>query len=163
MTSTFLTATSPLVPLSASVAILLVEDGSYVVQHRDDKEHIWYPDHWGLFGGAIEPDESPNQALLRELQEELDIQFDNASLFTTFDFDFTQCGYSPMKRYFFEVKTTRQAIKSVSLNEGRECRIVDPIDFLDNYRVAPYDSFALWMHFRQQRLINSRVLPGLED
>ena len=40
-------------------------------QLRDNNPAIEYPNHWGLFGGGIEPDESPTEAMLRELKEEL--------------------------------------------------------------------------------------------
>jgi len=39
-------------------------------QLRDADEQIFYPNHWGLFGGGQEPEESPTQAALRELKEE---------------------------------------------------------------------------------------------
>ncbi len=43
----------------AAAAIIFLDDGRYLMQHRDDKPGIFYPDHWGLFGGAIEPGEDP--------------------------------------------------------------------------------------------------------
>ena len=36
---------------------------------------IFFPDHWGLFGGATEPGESDEQGLRRELMEELTLDF----------------------------------------------------------------------------------------
>ena len=35
------------------------------------EDGIFYPGHWGLFGGAMEPGEAADAALRRELQEEL--------------------------------------------------------------------------------------------
>lgn len=49
-------------PLSvgdAVAAIICVEAGGYLMQLRDARPDIWYPDHWGLFGGALEPEEDP--------------------------------------------------------------------------------------------------------
>ena len=37
----------------ACAAIILLEDGRYLLQLRDDIESIWYPGHWGCFGGAV--------------------------------------------------------------------------------------------------------------
>ena len=43
-------------PLDAGAAqdavagILVLEDGRYLMQLRDDIPGIFYPDHWGLFG-----------------------------------------------------------------------------------------------------------------
>ena len=39
------------------------------MQLRDQKPNIFYPGHWGLFGGAIEENEDPTVALKRELRK----------------------------------------------------------------------------------------------
>lgn len=44
---------------------------SYLLQLRDFKPSIIFPGHWGAFGGAIEEGESPRDALVRELIEEI--------------------------------------------------------------------------------------------
>jgi len=41
---------------------------------RDDKPNIPRPNCWSLFGGGIEPDESPIDALKREMGEEINIE-----------------------------------------------------------------------------------------
>src|SRR5205085_11015572 len=71
MTDWFLAADTPL-HLDNAVAALIVVDGSgYLLQRRDNVPQIFFPDHWGLFGGAIDPGETPEAALRRELREEL--------------------------------------------------------------------------------------------
>ncbi len=42
-----------------------------LLQLRDDKPDILFPNYWGFFGGTIEPTESAEQALIREIAEEL--------------------------------------------------------------------------------------------
>ena len=41
---------------------------------RDDKPEIPFPNHWDFFGGHVEAGESPEQALVREIKEELGIE-----------------------------------------------------------------------------------------
>jgi 8-oxo-dGTP diphosphatase len=54
------------------VAIAILYQGDRVLfQLRDLKPEIVYPGHWGLFGGHLEPGESPETAVYRELQEEI--------------------------------------------------------------------------------------------
>jgi 8-oxo-dGTP diphosphatase len=54
------------------VAGLLVEAGKVFLCHRSASRR-WYPNVWDLPGGHIEGNESPAQALVRELHEELGI------------------------------------------------------------------------------------------
>ena len=50
---------------------MLQRNGLWLLQLRDDIDSIIYPGHWGLFGGHLDPGETPVQALMRELQEEI--------------------------------------------------------------------------------------------
>mgnify|MGYP006301460863 CR=1 FL=1 len=52
------------------LAILLAE-GRYILQLRDNKPEITAPGMWGLFGGGVNPGESPDEAIQREIEEEL--------------------------------------------------------------------------------------------
>src|SRR5574341_984116 len=51
-------------------AILINQDGKVLLQHRDNDPLIRYPGHWALFGGTIEPKETPYAAARREIKEE---------------------------------------------------------------------------------------------
>lgn len=55
-------------------AILLNDRGEVLLQQRDDKPTLRYPGYWTFFGGAVEADESPDEAMRRELWEELKIE-----------------------------------------------------------------------------------------
>ncbi len=50
--------------------IVLSQDGKIVLQQRDS-DSLTYPGCLATFGGGLEPGESPMQALIRELKEEL--------------------------------------------------------------------------------------------
>jgi len=51
-------------------SIILSQDNRIVMQYRD---HTFknFPDKFALFGGHMEAGENPSQALVRELEEEL--------------------------------------------------------------------------------------------
>jgi ADP-ribose pyrophosphatase YjhB (NUDIX family) len=60
----------PAAGLSLAGAIIEHPDHGFLLQLRDEAAPS-YPLHWGLFGGHIEPGETPEAALWRELAEEL--------------------------------------------------------------------------------------------
>src|SRR5881396_885748 len=59
--------------LHFSLAILL-RNGRYVLQLRDNKPGIAAPGLWALFGGAVEQNEAPEEAVRREVYEELGLK-----------------------------------------------------------------------------------------
>ncbi len=54
-------------------ALLLTTNGEVIVQHRDDILTIRWPDSLSTFGGGVEGEETLDEALAREIQEELAI------------------------------------------------------------------------------------------
>src|SRR5882762_4382259 len=108
-----------LYPSDAAVALIVVGDErQYLMQLRDQKPGIFYPGHWGLFGGATDPGETQERALLRELKEELNLDLEEIRYFTEFVFDFGFAGFGKFKRSFYEVKIERHAVDSMRLGEG---------------------------------------------
>ncbi|MGB3493839.1 MAG: NUDIX hydrolase [Elainellaceae cyanobacterium] len=65
----------------------------FLMQLRDDIPGIAYPGHWGFFGGHLEPGESPDVAMRRELLEEI--------------------GYAPPALTSFGIFETPQSIRHV--------------------------------------------------
>ena len=53
-------------------ALLYNAKGEVLLQHRDDKPDIAHPGLWSLFGGSVEEDETIEDALVREMWEELE-------------------------------------------------------------------------------------------
>ncbi|MEB3280062.1 MAG: NUDIX domain-containing protein [Lyngbya sp.] len=67
-------------PVQVSLAILYRE-GRFLMQLRDDIPGIVYPGVWGLFGGHIEPEETPEIAVKREIIEEIGYEISEVSAF----------------------------------------------------------------------------------
>ena len=138
-------------PQDAVAALLVHEDGRYIMQLRDSKPGIFYPSHWGCFGGAVEPGESPLEALARELREEIGLEMQGATRFTQFDFDFSPLGYAKVFRIYFEVSVPDPAFKAFVLREGMDVQAFRGAELLATRRVTPYDAFAVWMHMNRPR------------
>ncbi len=158
-TDPFLDDSTPLSPGSAVAAILLTPDARYLLQHRDRRRGIFFPDHWGFFGGAVEANDADRPASLqRELKEELalDVARDTVAYFTDFTFDTSFCGAAPIYRTFYEIQLMADQLVGLRLAEGSEFRAFTAREALGRLRLAPYDAFALWMHANRMRL----SLPG---
>jgi 8-oxo-dGTP pyrophosphatase MutT (NUDIX family) len=131
----------------AVVAIIVVDDGRYLMQLRDNKPGIFYPDHWGLFGGAVDPGEDAEAALRRELMEELELEPRSLRYFTRMDFDFQRFGAGSVYRIYYEVPLPAGQLSALRLGEGRLMEVLGLPDILMDRRVVPYDSFAVWLHY----------------
>jgi 8-oxo-dGTP pyrophosphatase MutT (NUDIX family) len=151
--SRYLEPQGPLKPANAAVALIVDQQGRYLVQLRDAKPTIFFPDHWGCFGGALEPDETDERCLEREIDEELglDLRQCAVSHFTTFTFDFGFAGGSVIHRAFFEVKADAASLANLTLREGHEKRLFPGPELLA-MQVVPYDRFAIWMHCYRKEL-----------
>jgi 8-oxo-dGTP diphosphatase len=140
-------------PADAAVALIVDAAGRYLVQLRDAKPSIFFPDHWGCFGGALEPGETNEACLARELGEEIALDLGDLPVrhFTTFTFDFGFAGGPIIYRAFYEVHVTEKIVANLRLAEGRAMRLVPGPDLLA-MQVVPYDRFAIWMHYYRAEL-----------
>ena len=148
----FLSSQHPLQAANAVAALLILEDGRYIMQLRDDIPAIWYPGHWGLFGGSLNAGEDEIAALRRELKEELEIEFDKARLFTNFEFDLTPIGLHRCFRKYYEIRIASRDWERAVLHEGSDVRAFPGGEALALPMLSPYDAFALFLHWRRDRL-----------
>lgn len=147
-----LAGTGRLTPGDAATAIIMVDQQGYLMQLRDRRPDIWYPDHWGLFGGGVEPGEDPRAALARELREELELELGDAELFACFEFDLPGLHLRRYVRSYYLVDITRAEAGRLVLHEGAAMRIFAATELLQEPRLCPHDSFALFLHYARARL-----------
>jgi len=136
----------------AASAIVLVDGAGYLMQLRDSRPDIWYPGHWGLFGGALDPGETPEQALARELREELELDVVEASFFIAFEFDLTGLALPRHSHRYYLVPIDSATLGRLVQHEGVAMRVFTGEEILREPRVSPYDHFALFLHHSRARL-----------
>jgi 8-oxo-dGTP pyrophosphatase MutT (NUDIX family) len=146
----FLSGDVDLTPSNAAVGLIVCDNGRYLMQLRSQKPGIFYPGHWGLFGGAVDPGETADAALSRELREELGVESLNASYFTEFTFDFEFCGHGRVWRRYYRIEVAASSVKDMVLGEGSDLRAFEAAEILTGHRVVPYDAFAIWLDVTRQ-------------
>ena len=97
-------------------AIILENDkGEILLYLRDNKPDIPFPNHWDLIGGHVEEGETPEEALLREVKEELDINLTDYTFYKKYEC-LTGDAYENIK-YIYSGKINLP-IEEVTLLEG---------------------------------------------
>lgn len=99
---------------------ILYQDGKFLLQLRDDIPGIPYPGQWAFFGGHIEPGETPEVAIKRELQEEISY---NAS--TMFKFSCYQ-DLNVLRHVFYA--QLEVDVKDLILKEGWDLGLLTPAE-----------------------------------
>ncbi len=88
------------------------EEGLVLLQLRDNNPAIPFPNCWGTFGGQIEEGESPEQAIIREIREELDYIVEEPDCYCVYSYD----GY---EIYMFRKMDQDLLIENLDVREGQ--------------------------------------------
>ena len=134
-------------------AVLLTEDGRLLLQRRDDKPGIVLRDHWAFFAGAMEADEPPEQALGRELAEELGLKGDLAPVWLTESVSVLPRESNRVaRRVWFVVPLSDARLAALDQREGagRGLFTIDEMAALP--KVAPWDVAAAMLLMRREVL-----------
>ena len=99
------------------IAAIILENhkGEFLLALRDNKPGIPFPNHWDLIGGHVEEGETPEEALVREVKEELNIELKEYTFFREYHC-LTGDAYENIK-YIYSGKINIP-IEEVTLLEG---------------------------------------------
>jgi len=97
-------------------AIILENDkGEFLLYLRDNKPDIPFPDHWDLIGGHVEEGETPEEALIREVKEEIDIDLKDYTFYKKYEC-LTGDAYENIKYIYYG--KINLPIEEITLLEG---------------------------------------------
>lgn len=111
------------------VAAIIIRDGKLFATQRGYGE---WKDWWEFPGGKVEPGESPEDALKREIREELATEIEVDELLTTVEYDYPKFHLT-MHCYLCTIISG-----NLSLLEHEDARWL-AIDELDNVKWLPAD------------------------
>jgi 8-oxo-dGTP diphosphatase len=99
----------------SSVAIIFEGKNNTVLLQLRDKKAPTFPNMWGLFGGALEDNETPIEGAIRETKEELGITLNKE------DFQFlSTLSYENNQFYIFKAKLS--CANNLTLAEGKDMK-----------------------------------------
>lgn len=103
--------------------LLFDHRGRLLIYLRDDRPDIPFPNHWDFFGGHVEEGEKPEQALVREVKEELGFDLQQWHFFG--EYLCTQGDAYPNVKYLYWGKID-QAAEDLTLYEGQRLLSITP-------------------------------------
>lgn len=89
------------------VAAIIIDDGKVFATQRGYGE---FKDGWEFPGGKIEPNEAPEDAIIREIKEELDTEIEVMELLDTVEYDYPNFHLS-MECFICKIKSGNLVLK----------------------------------------------------
>ena len=96
----------------ATKAIIIIKN-KYLLQLRDKNKKISFPNTWGFFGGKMNTNETPENCIVRELKEELNVR---SKIIKKEKIIINRL--SNYKHFFFQIKVLDE-VKDCNLTEGQ--------------------------------------------
>lgn len=142
-------------------ALLVNREGRVLLQQRDHTPGIRFPGCWSTFGGRVEPGETPEQAMRRELLEEVTLDaVPDMRLWKVVQQALTVDGAPVLLEIFVYVGRLDVDAAALEIHEGQAARYLG-LEDLDGLPFA----FGFELLFREFFAMRLRVngLPVTED
>src|SRR3546814_17119551 len=106
------------------------------MQLRDDFAGIRFPGAWGLFGGHLDPGESPEEAIARELLEELEFAAANPAFI--FRLCYPEDDGEQGEKHYYQIPVTTRQIAGFVQHEGAGMHLFAYDELMRQAKVIPH-------------------------
>ena len=106
-------------------AIIIHEDKIFATQRGYGE----FKDGWEFPGGKIEPGETPQEALVREIKEELDIEIEVKDFLETVEYDYPEFHLS-MDCFFCTIKSGELVLKEHEAAKWLTAETLESVEWL---------------------------------
>jgi len=142
-------STFPLSNLFIVSAVIYTTDGRYLMQLRDDKPGLALRNHWAFFGGEVDHGEAPEEAILREVEEELTFRANNCCWFHEAVYILPLHGRNVVRKAYYLIEIKPEEVDSMVLCEGAGFKLMTVSEILTLNCVAPWDLSVVLLHSRE--------------
>ena len=108
------------------VAAIIIHENKIFATQRGYGE---FKDGWEFPGGKIEPGETPQEALAREIKEELDIEIEVKDFLETVEYDYPEFHLS-MDCFFCVIRSGELVLKEHEAAKWLTAEKLDSVDWL---------------------------------
>ena len=108
------------------VAAIIIHENKIFATQRGYGE---FKDGWEFPGGKIEPGETPQEALVREIKEELDIEIEVKDFLETVEYDYPEFHLS-MDCFFCSIRLGELVLKEHEAAKWLTVETLDSVDWL---------------------------------
>tara|TARA_B100000424_G_scaffold267038_1_gene259121 strand:+ start:684 stop:1109 length:426 start_codon:yes stop_codon:yes gene_type:complete len=130
--------------IRSSKAIITFKQ-KYLLQLRDNKENIFFPGFWGLFGGRQDNNEKEKLAVKREVKEETNLNVLISSQILSVNFH--MIGLKKKRKItYFDCKIKKSP--KITLNEGQKYNFFS-FNELKRLKIVPMDFVAINCHYHK--------------
>lgn len=108
------------------VAAIIINNNRVLATQRGYGE---FKDGWEFPGGKIEPKETPQEALVREIKEELDTEIEVKDYLQTVEYDYPEFHLS-MDCFFCRIKSGEVVLKEHEAAKWLTAETLDSVEWL---------------------------------
>ncbi len=126
-----------------SVKAVILKNNKYLLQLRDDKKNIFFPNYWGLFGGRLDKGEKYSHCIKREINEEINLNIKIVKKIMSINYNMIGLTKKRDLKYY---ECFANDFSNIRLFEGKKFKFFS-FNELKGLKIIPMDYVAINAHF----------------